>query len=251
MPLFRWSFVLSFACLALLGGLASVRADDFRVDNQVFFPGAEPIPSTTLFAAGKVYDFLDAQQETIVFDTAANTIVILDLAKQTSTQLTTGEVSTAIGRLRAAAQAHKLESIRMSASPKFREDVNEKTGRVMLVGKWMKYVVATEAPKNPFAARQYNEFADWVAQVNALLNPMMPFPRLKLNEVLKRRQEVPTEIDLTARGENEKQPREARSEHRFAWSLSPADQRRIAAANQQLVNFKQISFEEFRQLAEK
>ena len=250
MLLFRWSFVLSLTCLALVGGLASARAADFRVDNTVFFPGEKPSASITLFAAGKVYDFLDVQQETIVFDKAAGTIAILNLGKQTKMELSMGDVSTAIGRLREAARGDKRESIRMAASPRFQESINPQTGRLILDSKWTKYVVATEAPENPFAARQYNEFADWQKQVNALLNPTMPFARLKLNEVLKRRQEAPTAIDLTVRGENKKKPLEARSEHRYTWSLSPADQARIAATNRQLESFKQISFEEFRRAPE-
>lgn len=246
MLLLRWSFVMSFACLSLVGGLASARAADFRVDSTVFFPGAKPSASITLFAAGKVYDFLDARQETIVFDKAADAIVILDLAKQTRTELSMGDVSTAIGRLREAARSDQRESIRMAASPQFQERINPQTGRLILDSKRTKYIVATEAPENPYAARQYNEFADWQIQVNAVLNSTPPFARLKLNEVLKRRQEAPTEIDLTARGENEKKPLQARSQHRYTWSLSPADQERIAATTRQLENFKPISFEEFR-----
>jgi hypothetical protein len=250
MPLFRWSFILSFACLALVGGPAAVRADDFRVDNKVVFPGQEPILSTTLFANGKVYNCLDAVKKTLVFDKTAGVIVILDQAKQTKTQIAMVDVSAAIGRLREAVRSDNREVIRMSASPQFTENINPQTGRLILDSKWTTYIVATEAPENPFAARQYNEFADWQIQIAAVLNPMPPFARLKLNEVLKRRQEAPTEIDLISRGENEKQPLEVRSEHRYTWRLSPADQQRIAAANQQLEEFQQIPFEEFRRAAE-
>ncbi|HVX59267.1 MAG TPA: hypothetical protein VHC19_01650 [Pirellulales bacterium] len=234
------------ATFVLIGGLASAQAEDFHVDNKLFFPEQEPIVSTTLFFAGRVYDFLDKPQETIVFDKNNDLIVILDPQRKMKTEITTGNVSTDINRLREAARSHKRESIRMSAAPRFSETINPETGRLIMDGKWIKYIVATEAPQNPFAARQYNEFADWLAQVNALLNPpMMPFARLKLNEVLKQRQEIPVEIELTLGGEGRRKPLVVRSEHNIQWALSQADKERIDQVAEQLHTFNLVSFEEY------
>ncbi len=234
------------ACLVVLGGLSRAQAEDFHVNNKLYFPEKEPVVSTTLFAAGRVYDFLDKPQETIVFDKNNDLIVILDPQRKMKTEISTGNVSTDIGRLREAARAHTRESIRMSASPKFSETINPKTGQLTLDAKWIQYVVTAEAPKNPFAAKQYNEFADWLVQVNALLNPpMMPFPRLKLNEVLKQRQEIPVKIQLTLGGEGRKKPLVMRSEHSVQWGLSHADKERIDQVAEQLHTFNEVSFEEY------
>lgn len=240
------SVAILFATFAVACGLASARAEDFHVDNKLYFPEQKPIASTTLFAAGRVYDFLDHPQETIVFDKNNDLIIILDPQRKMKTEISTGNVSTDISRLREAARSHSSESIRMSASPRFAETVDPKTGRLTLDGKWMQYVVATEAPKNPFAAKQYNEFADWLAQINALLNPpMMPFARLKLNEVLKQRQEIPVEIQLTLRGEGRRKPLVVRSEHSVKWALSQADKERLDEVAAQLHTFNLVSFEEY------
>jgi hypothetical protein len=237
---------LVLANLVLSGGLTATRAEDFHVSNKLTFPEQQPIESTTLFAAGRVYDFLETPQETIVFDKNNDLIIILDPARKMKMQISTGEVSTQIGRLREAARGHSRESIRMSAAPKFTETVDPKSGQLTMDSKWLQYVVSSEAPKNPFAAKQYNEFADWLIQVNALLNPpMMPFARMKLNEVLKQRQEVPLKIELTIRGEGRKKPLVVRSEHRVQWGLSHGDKERIDEVANQLHTFNQVSFEEY------
>ncbi len=235
-----------FATLGLLCGLTA-QAQDFRVDNKLIIPGVpQPIESTTLFAAGKAYDFLEASQEAIVFDRGANSIVILDLANETKAEVATGDVSTEINRLHEAARASRREFVRMSASPKFSQSVDSRTGRLTLDSKWTRYVVSTEAPRNAFAAVQYNEFADWMTQLNALLNPpKMPFARLKLNDVLKQRQEIPIQIELTSHGEDQKKPLVVRAEHRLHWDLSPADRARIEAVARQLETFEKVPLGNF------
>lgn len=240
---------LTFVCSLASAGAA--RADDFHVGNRVFFPDKPPVASTTLFAAGRVYDFLEARDgkimEAMVFDKPNDLIILLDPNRQMRTEISTGEVSTQMGRLREAAKQPSLpESVRFSANPKFSERVDPKSGKLTLDGKWMQYVVTAEAPKNPFTAKHYNEFADWLAQTNSLLNPpSMPFARLKLNEVLKQRQEIPTEIELTMKPEGRRKPYVIRSEHRIQPGLSASDKRRIDDVAEQLHTFNLVTFEAY------
>ena len=240
---------LTFVCSLASAGPAL--AEDFHVSNKVYVPEKAPAASTTLFAAGRVYDFLEASDgkimETMVFDKANDLVILLDPDRQMKTEISTGDVSTQIGRLREAAKAPRLpESVRFSVSPQFSERVDPKTGKLTLDAKWMQYAVTSEAPKNPFTARQYNEFADWLAQTNALLNPPnMPFARLKLNEVLKQRQEIPTEIELTIKPEGRRKPYVIRSEHKIQWGLSATDKRRIDDVAEQLHTFNLVTFEAY------
>ncbi|OYV83325.1 MAG: hypothetical protein B7Z73_16150, partial [Planctomycetia bacterium 21-64-5] len=94
--------------LVLLGSLtASAPAADFHISNKVYFKaGDKPVVSITLFSSGRVYDFMDSPKETVVFDPGHDLIVILDPHRQVKTQITTGEISTQIGRLREAARNH-------------------------------------------------------------------------------------------------------------------------------------------------
>lgn len=245
MRVMRWGVLL--VAISLLGGLTAA-AQDFGVENKVFVPGQpQPIESTTLFAAGKAYDFLEASQETIVFDKTANSIVILDLANKTKAEISTGDVSTEIGRLREAARSSQTESARMAASPRFEQSLDPRTGQLTLDSKWTRYVVSTEAPKNAALATQYFEFVDWLTQLDALLNPpKLPFARLKLNETLKNLREIPIQIELTSRGQGQAKPFVLRSEHRIRWGLAPADKARLDAVERQLQTFQAVPLKAFR-----
>lgn len=233
---------------------AAARADDFHVTNKVYFrpkdPKEKPSESTTLFFTGKVYDFLKTPRETIVFDPSHDQIFILDPDRRLKTQISTGEISTQINKLREAARQHKSELVRSSASPRFAEAVDPKTGALKLTSRWRKYEIETMAPDHPQVARQYAEFADWSAQLNALLNPpTLPFPRLALNEVLRQRQEIPTKITLTQMTD-EKHHKEhvARSEHMIQMALSQTDKGLIEEAHNQLHTFSEVGFDEYHRL---
>lgn len=241
----------SFLLLFAFGG--SVMAADFHVSNKIYFkPGDKPVITTTLFASGRVYDFMFSPLETIVFDPAHDLIVILDPNRQVKTEVTTGEISTQIGKLREAARNHKTERIRDLAAAKFAETVDPKSGKLMLTNRWMSYEVATEPPQDPQAARQYAEFADWLAQLNALLSSAEPpFPRLALNEVLRQRQELPLEITRkTASEQRRHKELVVHSEHTIIMSLSHEDQKRVQEAHDHMHMFAKVSFDEYHRVNE-
>jgi len=243
----RWQLL----ALVLLGTLAaSAPAADFHVSNKVYFKADDtPVVSTTLFSSGRAYDFMDSPRETIVFDPGHDLIVILDPHRQVKTQITTGEISTQIGRLREAARNHKKETVRELAGAKFAEAIDPKTGDLKLTNRWMIYEVATKPPENPQVARQYAEFADWLTQLNALLNPPeLPFPRLALNEVLRQRQEVPLKITRTTMSEQRRRkPLVVHSEHTFVVALSHEDQQRMQEAHDQMHMFAEVTFDKYHQ----
>ena len=256
----RRQFATLVTNLLLVGGLLSAAqapAQDFVVSNKVYNLDLDPkkkepvVCSTTLFWVGRAYDFLETPQgqtiETIIIDKSNDLIIILDPDRQMKTEITTGEVATQIGRLLAAAQdPGTSELVKFSAAPKFTETVDPKTDELILEGKWMRYVVKTEAPENPFAAKQYNETADWLAQTNIVLTRKeLPFPRLKLNEVLKQRQVIPLSIERTIMPEGRRKPQTIRSEHHIQRGLSAKDKRRIEDVDVQLHTFNLVSFEAY------
>lgn len=247
------------AAVALVASFAAqAAADDFHIDNRMYYKlhdkRAKPVETTTLFASGRVYDFMKAPDETIVFDPSQDLFVILDPNRQMMTQITTGDVSTEIAKLREAAQNHKDEPVRETAAAKFSESVDPQTGILKLTNRWMKYEVETMAPKQPQVARQYAEFADWMAQLNALLNPPSPpFPRLTLNRVLRQRQELPVKITLTTMSEEKSplgKPKEMtiRSEHTILMHLAKEDHERIEEAGRQMHMFQRVAFDEYHRI---
>lgn len=261
MPQSRRLLLSLVAISVLFGGMRAAAASegqDFVVNNKVFHPEMkEPVESTTIFSDGRVYDFLQTKDgsvfEAIIFDKPDDLIILLDPNRKMKTQFTTGEVSTQIGKLHEAArQWRKPGYVKFSATPRFSERVDAKSGAVILDGnEYIRYVVETEAPKNPFSAKIYNEAADWLAQTNALLNPSEPpFPRLKLNEVLKKRQEIPVSIERTNNPGQGRKEKKYRSEHRIQWGLGVKDKQRIDELANQLHTFNQVSFEDYHKAPE-
>ncbi|HUY34941.1 MAG TPA: hypothetical protein VMV69_19495 [Pirellulales bacterium] len=251
------SWVVAIAC-----GLAPAdRAwgDDFHVQSKLFFPGEkEPSESTTLFYAGRVYDFLSDPDETTVFDPENDVFKLLDPPRKLKTEITTGEISNRINLLRAAARAQvQLPLAKFYIDPKFAESQDPNNGELLLTSAYMDYKLKTLIPPNPGAARQYGAFADWSVQLNAMLklkpmsNPseMLPFPRLKVNDVLKQRQELPLEVELTLKPQKKgKKPVVIRAEHSIQPRLSQEDLRRIKEAHEQLHTFDAVAFDEYRRL---
>jgi hypothetical protein len=227
---------------------SSVAADDFHVDNKIMYSDekANPVETTTLFASGRVYDFMSTPKETIILDPTHDLIIILDPDRRKKTQITTGEVSTQIDKLREAAKNYPKENVRDLAAAKFAESVDPETGELKLTNRWMQYVVTSKAPERPQVARQYADAADWLAQLNALLNPpSLPFPRLALNRVLRERQELPMGITLTLTPEGRHKPPVKRSEHTIVMGLSQKDRQRIDTAGQQIHTFDDVPFDEY------
>lgn len=250
--------LLFAAAVVATATVLPAEADDFHVANKIYKPHdkkTKPVETITVFASGRVYDFMDAPDETIVFDPSQDLFVLLDPNRRMMAQITTGEVSTEIAKLREAAQNHKSEAVREAAAAKFAESVDLKTGELRLTNRWMKYEVETMAPSQPQVARQYAEFADWMAQLNALLRSAEPpFPRLALNRVLRQRQELPVRItrttmheEKTAFGWKEKE-NVIQSEHTILMALAKEDRARIDEAGRQMHTFEKVTFEEYHRL---
>ena len=114
-PQSRWFSGMAFSGMAYMrvGALVVATAyglapanrawgDDFHVQSKIFFPGEKkPSESTTLFYAGRVYDFLSDPEETTVFDPGNDVFKLVDPRRKLKTEITTGEISKKINLLRA------------------------------------------------------------------------------------------------------------------------------------------------------
>jgi hypothetical protein len=256
----RLMAVLAFAAVILAtGAFSAAVADDFHIDNKIY-PVPErakdktikPMETTTLFASGRVYDFMKSPDETVVFDPAHDVVILLDATRHIKTQIATGDISTEIAKLREAAQNHTNEMVRDLTAAKFAESVDPQTGVLKLTSRWMQYEMETTAPARPQVAKQYADFADWQCQLNFLLErpPMPPFPRLSVNRVLRQRQELPVKITRTFTPEKKGwsgRPKEEiiRSEHTILMALSKEDQQRIDQAGEQMHKFQEMTFDEY------
>lgn len=230
-------------------------AADFRIENQVFV-NDEPEPvseSTTLFRGGRVFDFFGgADGEVAVFDPANQRFVLLEPARRVKTEIKTTYIDSWVEALQKKALDHDNEFVKFLANPKFDRQFDQSTGQLTMSSPFMTYTVVTVAAESEKAAREYAQFADAYARLNALTNtvPLPPYPRLAVNAVLRERKELPKTVERTTErvglGPLPDKKVTMRSEHKIAWQLISSDIKRIDRAAEQLATFTQIPLEAYR-----
>jgi len=248
------ALLCSLALLAgWLYGAGAALGADFRMENKVFAENAkEPVSqSTTVFYQGMVYDFMQDPEEAIVFDKAGGRFVVLDMRRRVRADLTTNDVAAFAQRLKQWAEGQKDPLVKFMAAPKFDEQFESRGLKLTLSSPAMTYQIqASAADQTGEIAKQYREFSDWLAQLNAMLNPggRLPFPRIAANGALARRGLIPQVVILTINPKqgSDAKPSSVRSEHQLAKSLSRTDLERTQAARQSMAAFKRVSFKEYR-----
>ena len=237
------------ACLTA-GGVA---ADEFRIATEVYVGEAnEPAVETiTLFSGGLVYDFLQYDHEGVhreeftIFDLQRNRIVLLDPQRRVQTTLTPEFVMDFVAQMK----ARLGESGRAEfADPKFELHYDGETRQLVLKNDHIQYQVKGMRPKTQESFRQYVEFADWCARVNALRpGNSPPFARLRINAELADRNWLPTEVVRTIYYRRGLRRREyvVRTRHRASWVLSQSDRRRIDRAGTAMASYDSVPYVDY------
>jgi hypothetical protein len=240
--------------LLIVAGTAA--AQEFRVDTELFF-GHEKTPQVealTIFADGRVYDFLLTPPEIALFDPARGQFTLLDEGRRVKATITTQDLMGFALDLETHAVEGKHALLAFAARPKFEttsEEVSEngqELVRIKLAGKPLEYTVLGQKPQRAEAVKAYRHFADWYARLNATRpNNLPPGARLALNEELAKRELLPREITRTIAAANPLTRKdEVKSQHLVNWTLSKEDRKRIERAHDALAQFKPVSFDEYR-----
>jgi hypothetical protein len=236
---------------AVVGGTlcaaAGVQAQQFGIESKVF-AGRELVASgTTLFADGRVYDFLIRPDETIVQSLDEGQIDLLDNVRQVRTQVSAEDLKTFCDGLRNKAAASAAESVRFCADPEFRERLDPETNELVLESAWMEYRARTIAPPNAEILRHYETYVTRQTQVNALLNPGSPppGPRLALNTALSQRQALAERVSLRRTTSEGEQAKTLEAEHHFTWRLDEPDRQRIAEAERRRTTYRYVTPTEY------
>jgi len=226
-------------------------AADFRIENKVFV-GTEKEPaveSVTIFKAGVVYDYLADPAEVTVFDPSRQRFLLLDVARRLKTELPLETVSKGIEELKTRGTASEDPRLRFFCDPKFDEKTDEESGEQVFTSPWVEYRVTSRAIEDRDVAKQYRQFADWHAKLNAFLRPGSPppFARLLVNEALVQREVVPENVTVTlVRKQGLVTKRTTlRSQHRLSRRLLESDHRRIAQTDEYLAIFSPIGYQEY------
>jgi hypothetical protein len=230
-------------------------AADFRIHTKVYSGDRlEPdSQNTTLFRGGLVYDFLSEPRKVTIYDKARARFVILDPARQVQTDVSVDEVQKLNKQIAAWAAERKDDLLNSLANPSFTQKQDPNTGAMLFSNAALTYAVKSSPAENKELFDQYDEFADLFVQLNNMLSlPVRPpygLARLAVNHELRKKGEIPTEVQLTVHGVNKlpllNKNLVLRSQHQMTPMLSQSDQRDIEAAQRQLATFKRVPFDEF------
>ncbi|MCA9048685.1 MAG: hypothetical protein KDA89_08150, partial [Planctomycetaceae bacterium] len=228
-----------------------VQAQGLRVSTIVYdagrldSSGQEPILSTgfSLFHNGRVYDYVEAVGEVVIFEPSDKRFTILNPAGKVRTTVAFGEVQHLLESreprtqeyIRELSAADSPEAERASRvlefqmNPKFETVYDRRTGLLKLSAPSWKYSVSTREWQNPDQIKHYLAYADWTARLNYVLHPssMFPEPRLVLNEELRKLENrIPVVVQLDLRPDER---RVLRAEHQFVKSLTDQDHSLISS----------------------
>ncbi|MFV1964090.1 MAG: hypothetical protein ACC628_01610, partial [Pirellulaceae bacterium] len=233
--------LVTLAFSVALVGANTAHAEDFRVDTDVFLGGGaeEPVAETlTLFSQGLVYDFiLNGSEEITIFDVNRGNVVLLDTERRMMTSLTTEQLLEFSAKIKTLAQGDEWSALFF---PQFDTQFDAHNRQLELVSPNLTYRVTGIRPKMPGAARQFRQFADWYARLNAIRpGNLPPFARLELNRALEDRELVPQEVDreIVIAGRFGSKELRARSIHSFVWMLSGTDRKRVEKASRLRAEF--------------
>ncbi len=238
-----------------LAACAVTSAAEFRIENKVYV-NDEPEPiseSTTLFRGGRVFDFFGgADDEVAVYDPANQRFILLEPSRRVKTEIKTSYIDAWVSALQKKAVGHEDAFVKFLADPKFDRQFDQSTGRLTMSSTFMTYRIDTVPAESEEAARDYGQFADAYARLNALTNtiPLPPYPRLVVNAALRERKELPKRVERTVErigpGPLPDKSVTMRSEHKIAWRLLESDRKQIDRAAEQLATFHQIPLEAYR-----
>lgn len=250
---------------------ASACGQGLRVSTHVYdltsvSPAGRPeivSSSLSLFHNGRVYDYMDAADEVVIFDPQEKKFTVLNIARELSTSLSFEEIRHLLdSRVPAVEQyisnlsqqqnqsAQKIaESLRFQLKPVFQSETNTATGQLTLQAASWTYRVTTERWSDAEQVQKYLNYCDWTARLNHIMHPrsLFPEPRIELNKALRQMKDrMPIRVELSM------SPNESlnlRAEHQFTTDLDENDRRRIARWDKTLSNpsLRRLSFRNYQQ----
>lgn len=215
--------------------------------------------SMTLFHAGKVYDWLETKEETVIHEPAQGRFLVLNRRHNLATEITHDEIRHYLGLAKNQAQElitewqrdgssrrADIETLEFQLLPEFQVRADGPAKKLTLHSPRIRYAAAYADGPSPEIVQAYLKAADWTAQLNSVLDPhaLLPEPRLRLNDELRERGVLPVEVELTISGDR---PVHLKATHQWTWKLQPNDRRSINAWETQMrqADFKLIPFHQF------
>lgn len=236
--------------LLVLSGLSQAVAQGYRVEGQVYRVERSPangrnvetrlFSSVTLFHKGRVYDYVESAEEVIIFEPTGRRFTILNTARELVTSADFDEIRHLMASRRRESERYLQElrrsnrrdaddvarSLEFQLAPSFDTKFNSSGGLLTLSSPSWTYRVQTHSWEDEDQVREYLNYADWISQLNSVLDPMnlIPEPRLLLNQQLRKLKRLPTSVTLDL---NFERSRILRANHKFIDGLTSDDRHLI------------------------
>ncbi|MEJ7595149.1 MAG: hypothetical protein WKF77_26800 [Planctomycetaceae bacterium] len=205
-------------------------------------PGEMLSSSLSLCHNGRIYDYVNAADEVVIFDPVERRFTILSNSRDLSTTLTFDEIRHKLDSLepRTTEYLQELRStgtpsaermadaITFQLHPKFEQSYDPMKETLVLSSPSLTYRVETRKWADADQVERYLAYADWTARLNFILHPnsLLPEPRIALNEALRGLNgRMPVSVELDLRPNDNLHLRAA---HQLTRTLSEDDHRLIA-----------------------
>jgi hypothetical protein len=248
---FLRGFILAVVCLpsaAIFPTILMAQSGDFRIDTDVMETGkGKPVDqSVTLFANGVSYEYSrETPNQITVINTIENRVTLINTQRQVQSRVNLQELQAYLETVKkqfAQTATRGAEKLQDAAETSF--DVNT---QVVSAGmRFIRYDAKIQQPNNAVVAEIYANFANASAILNAWRsrgNAPPPFARLQLNEALREKAVVPTEIKRTIfAGENESS---LISRIHITDSLKPSEKKQIEQYNEMILNYSTVALADY------
>jgi len=278
----RFGRVLAMLCVLGGGPASESYSQQFRIETEVFDDSQRVMArSLTLFDGSTVYDFLMTAadhetpggsaaegtsgasqlgagqpngaaalrfrvEEVVVMDHARQRITLLDQHKRHKFEIGHAELLSMVASMQASEALRARDAFLLE--PKLTESFDPPTGELELASPRLRYRAQGQVATDPQVLAQYHLFADWAARLNATdSRKLPPFARLQLNQAMKRRGWLPTDVKLELTTLTDQQI-QATAKHHTLLQLSANDRQRIESVQKQLSEFPAVSLSRYRHL---
>ncbi len=226
------------AILALTFASRPAWSQEFRVDSRVFVVGqSEPVStSQTYFTKDIICDIAADGQATLIHR-KTESVTIVDPKRRLRCEISADELFRAIAAITARV-ADKPPVVRFAAAPNFESTWSEDENKLQMTGGPLSYTVETLVPESTSASAAYQQFADWLARLNATQpGGLPPQARLLLNAQLRSVARVPTRVSRKC----SHLPNHFFSTHTYGWALDDRDHARIDERKRQAKEFQAVT----------
>lgn len=256
----RFSHILGWLIAVFLVTLcplaSNLKGQDFKIASSIYTADSHlPVSENlTLFGDNLIFDFLLSNDlnpqviEGVIFDPAKKQFVLLDYSRKVKAEVSDLQIIKLLDGL--TKETLQNEGSAFLVKDEFEEDLDEQVNQITLTSPNITYRATGKRPENYALLPKYYEFLDNFTKLT-VSDPrkIPPFPRLKLNQALKRQNWLPTEVRVEmAANEFFRESWNAYSKHNLISGLSSKDREMMQTAKNNWIQFRLVDLLEYRQI---